>query len=295
MTHLKTKSRGGKKLKSRRDRVTQTRSRKGQSSQSLTVLHSIAGAWLEPTQTWLYEQVRALPQDIENQIVCTHTSNLDQFPMDNLHADSDQSISRRLWERVQKKLGRQRASHLSFKVAKDTEAKILHSHFGYTAWRNLELARKANLRHVVTFYGLDVNYLPKHGWLPRYQELFAEIDLVLCEGPHMAKCIVDLGCDPQKVLVHHLGVNLERIPFQPCAWDPRVPLKCLIAASFREKKGIPYALEALGRIGEDFPIEVTIIGDASKSKASKSEKQKILETISKWDLYSRVRLLGYQP
>ena len=41
--------------------------------------------------------------------------------------------------------------------------------------------------------------------------------------------------------------------------------KLEIAASFREKKGIPCALEALARIEALSPIEVTIIGDASST------------------------------
>ena len=67
----------------------------------------------------------------------------------------------------------------------------------------------SGIKHLVTFYGFDVNYLPQMdpSWSQRYQELFAQCDRVLCEGPHMAGCLVGLGCPESKVRVQHLGVR----------------------------------------------------------------------------------------
>ena len=76
------------------------------------------------------------------------------------------------------RFGIRRYSRLALEVAKDADTDVLHSHFGHTGWKNLELATRTGMKHVVTFYGLDVNYLPKHGWATRYQELFEQIDLV---------------------------------------------------------------------------------------------------------------------
>jgi colanic acid/amylovoran biosynthesis glycosyltransferase len=111
----------------------------------------------------------------------------------------------------------------------------------------------------------------------------------------MARCLLDLGCPKQKVRVHHLGVEVDRIPFRFRTWDRRDPLRVLIAASFREKKGIPYALEALGHLHAEVSLEITIVGDASPESGSESEKGKILATIEKYCLQTKVRMLGYQP
>ena len=153
------------------------------------------------------------------------------------------------------------------------------------------------MKHVVTFYGLDVNYLPKLNprWCERYRTLFHYADRVLCQGPHMAQCMLDLGCPESKVRVHHLGVSVGEIAFKPRQWNPAEPLRVLIAASFREKKGIPYALEALGHLQQEVPLEITIVGDANHEARSQMEKQKILATIEKHNLRSKVRMLGYQP
>lgn len=263
---------------------------------NIKVIHSHP-IWLPQTQTWMYNQVRYLPDQIENHIVCDRQANQDQFELPNIHALEQAPKWRYYLDKSLRKL--QIRHHLGWlvEVAKRQEATILHSHFGHVGWADLKAAKQAGLKHLVTFYGWDVNYLPKSSrlWLTRYQELFASIDQVLCEGCHMAKCIVNLGCPADKIKVHHLGVNVEAIAFKPRVWSPAEPLRVLIAGAFREKKGIPYALEALAQLQQQVSLEITIIGDASTSdQGAQLQKQKILATIEKHNLQSQVRMLGYQ-
>jgi colanic acid/amylovoran biosynthesis glycosyltransferase len=183
------------------------------------------------------------------------------------------------------------------RVARRHGARILHSHWGDTAWGDLDDAGRFDLRHVVTFYGKDVNYLPQSHpvWKDRYREMFARVDLILCEGPHMAGRVAALGCPEERVAVHHLGVPLAHIPFMPRSWKGGT-LRALLAGSFREKKGFPDALRALGRLLKDgVDVEVTVIGDASADRRSHPEKERILEALRDCDLVRRTRLLGYQP
>lgn len=263
----------------------------------LKVIHNYP-IWLPSTQTWLYNQVRYLPDNIENHICCEKLANLEQFYLPNIHCLRNAPKWQLYSDKILQKAGFR--NHLEFyvKVAKCENAMLLHSHFGDIGWGNIKLAQKAELKHVVTFYGIDVNGLPKKNpiWNQRYQQLFKTVDTILCEGSHMAQCIVDLGCPQDKVRVHHLGVSVDEIEFKPRTWNPQTPLKVIICASFREKKGIPYALEALGQLQHKIPLEITIIGDAHPNEpAQQKEKQKILATIAKHNLDSKVRLLGYQP
>jgi colanic acid/amylovoran biosynthesis glycosyltransferase len=176
-------------------------------------------------------------------------------------------------------------------------AHIIHSHFGHIGWANLVIAQREKIRHVVTFYGADVSLLPTQDkrWLSRYRELFDKADFFLCEGPHMAKELIKLGCPKEKVKVHHLGIEIENIPYKPRRWQDGEPLRVLLAASFREKKGIPYALQALSLVQHIVPVEITIIGDAGSDRSSKKEKRRILEIIANNGLQLNTRLLGYQP
>ncbi len=262
---------------------------------SLSVGHAVMGVWLEQTQTWLYNQIRYLPANVVSHVYCEATANLDQFPIANLHVLGRAGGWARAWRRVAERLNAPAPPvGLASAVAR-TGVQVLHSHFGSTGWQNCRLTGRRGIRHVVTFYGLDVNYLPRVGWAARYPELFRRVDRVLCEGPHMATCVQRLGCAADKVRVHRLGVAVDEIAFRPRAWTAGQPLRVLIAASFREKKGVPYALEALAQLRGEVELRITIIGDAGGDAASQAEKRRILEVIERCNLAPQIERLGYQP
>lgn len=272
----------------------------------LTVAH-YTREWLPQTQTWLYNQVRYLPESVEAHVISERTENLDQFDVPNLHSLADTSSWQYYREVGLHLLGVRPYYEFTIDRVDACEAEILHTHFGDYSWQNLEVSRRTGVKHVVTFYGNDVTSYPRQDekWVRRYRELFDHVDAILCEGPHMAQSVVDLGCPEDKVHVHHLGVPVADIRFEERSYEPGAPLRVLIAASFREKKGIPYAIEALGRLQREIPVEVTIVGGVadvpllgpiSKSvSGSKAEKKRIMKAIERWDLGDSVRLLGYQP
>lgn len=268
--------------------------------QQLNVIHNYL-TWMNLTENWIYTQAKCLPASVESHIVCKQTNNLDQFQLPNIHCLREKST----WQYVSimvrglfalRQKFRQHSAHL-IRVAKEKNVSIVHSHYGYHGWRYMNVIKKAGLKHVVTFYGMDMSRKPKENpiWLNRYKDMFSLVDAVLCEGPHMAKCIINMGCSESKVRVHHLGIMLDDIPFIPRQWVSGTPFRVLIAASFREKKGIPYALEALGQIQNKVDIEITVIGDAGSNLEGKTEKQKIKAVIKKYNLSQKVRFLGYQP
>ncbi len=265
-------------------------------SSGLTVLHRVP-VWLPQTQTWLYNQLRYLPSWIESHVVCDTDENLDQFPWPHVSSFSRASKRRIYWDKLLRRLGWRHHYGFVTAAARNAGAQLMHSHFGHVGWANAAVARALNIPHVVTFYGFDVNMLPTQDsrWRGRYAELFAGVDRVLCEGSHMAARVAELGCGEDRIRVHHLGVELQHIPFQPRSWRPGETLKVLAAASFREKKGLPYGIEALGRIARKMPVQLTIMGDAGSDAASQAEKQRILSAIADSGLAEFTNRVGYQP
>lgn len=262
----------------------------------ITVLHATP-VWLEQTQTWIYNQVAELHRlGIDAHVACERMENIKQFHVANIHCLADEAKWWQILDKGLRQLRIRRQLNYLASVGWKVGAQILHSHFGNLAWANLRAARQLGAKHVVTFYGLDVNKLPTQFpvWQRRYSGLFNEVDLILCEGSHMAKCIIALGCPAQKVKVQHLGVDVKRIDYYPRQWRPGVPLKVLIAASFREKKGISYGINALKLLRKEVPVELTIIGDAGPDRASQREKKKILAVLERSGLSANTRLLGYQ-
>lgn len=262
----------------------------------VTVLHSLP-TWLPLTATWLHALIVNQPEDIACHVACDVRDDRGAFPVANLHCQRDEHPFRYVMDKVLRRSRlRRRSSHLAA-IARTSSADIVHSHWGDVAWRDLPSVRQSGCRHVVTFYGKDVNYLPNRFpiWRERYRELFASVDAILCEGPHMGRCIAALGCDARKIIVNSLGIDLERIHYQARSWKPGEELRFLIAASFREKKGIPDGLAAIATACRGMAFSITVIGDASGDPRSQPEKLLIQRTISENGLDSRVRLLGYQP
>ncbi|MEF8795090.1 MAG: glycosyltransferase [Salinivenus sp.] len=263
--------------------------------------------WLPQTQTWLYNQVRFLSDSVEPHVICEQTDNLDQFEVENLHSFADAAPWRHQWNVGLRFLGVRPYYPYTIEQVRACGADLFHTHFGDYSWQNLEVSRQTGVPQVATFYGNDVTSYPQQDqrWKDRYQALFEQVKGILCEGPHMAQSVVDLGCPADKVYVHHLGVPVDDIPFRPRTFESGPPLRVLIAASFREKKGIPYGLEALGRLRDEIPLEITIIGGVatvpliggvSKNvSGSEAERERIHDTIAEWDLEDAVRLMGYQP
>jgi colanic acid/amylovoran/stewartan biosynthesis glycosyltransferase WcaL/AmsK/CpsK len=263
----------------------------------LTVLHRCR-VWLPRTQTWIHTQLVHLPPRIAWHVLCEAVEHLDQFSVPNLHVLPSASPWARFRRAALRRTRVYRMARVRFgaAVARATGASVLHSHFGYHGWEDMVLARRAGLKHVVTFYGEDVVRVPRQEpvWRARYREMFAAADRILCEGPHMAARVGDLGCPLEKLRVHHLGVPIASIPFRPRRWSPGEPLGVLIAASFVEKKGIPDALEALGRLQRDVPLRITVIGDATDAPGSREVKRAILACAER-HRFPSLRMLGFQP
>ncbi len=253
--------------------------------------------YLRQTMTWLYTQIKYLPRDIKSHIICGTKENLDKFPIADVHSLSTESRLDYIGLRLVRKYGiRFRNQYLSNFITNE-KVDLVHSHFGPTGWGDAKSIRGSNVRHVVTFYGADISLFPatRPKWRRRYKQLFDEVDTVLCEGPFMAETAIQMGCTEEKVEIHHLGVELDRLPYVPRVRKEGEPFKVLIAATFREKKGIPYALEALGRLQQNYPLEITVIGDATREARSQAEKKKILDIVRKWGIEPNIRMLGFQP
>lgn len=264
--------------------------------EQLTVLHSFP-VWLPQTQTWMRSQVAELQRsNVNAHVVCEETANLDRFGVGGIHCLLDQPWWRQRYDKAIRRLHIRRHLQHQIRIGKMIGAQIVHSHFGDTGWMDVGAVRKLRAKHVVTFYGWDVSMLPqqKPMWCSRYKRLFAEADLILCEGTQMANSVVALGCPESRVRVQHLGIDLSLLNFKPRLWKRGDMLRVMIAAAFREKKGIPYAIEALSELAQDVPLELTVIGDAGNSQESREEKARICTALERTGLSGRTRMLGYQ-
>ena len=261
---------------------------------SKVIAHSVR-SYLFRTGSWIYAQISHLKR-YQPLVITVRKRNLDIFPVKKIYSLSDLNPLNQFFQRQYAKLTNFYYPFF-FKALKKNQVSLLHSHFGNRGYFDLALKKKLKIPQVTTFYGHDVSLLPQEErWRRRFRVLFEQCDLILAEGNYMKKSLLELGCPDSKVQVQHLGINLEKIPFIPRRLTDHQKVKILIAGTFREKKGITYALEAFAKLTSKYKnIEVTLVGDAGRSQREVDYKKEIATIINNRKIVDKVNYLGFLP
>lgn len=129
------------------------------------------------------------------------------------------------------------------------EFDIIHCHFGPNGILGTQLKEIGiGGKIITTFYGNDLtSFLQKEG-NEVYSNLLACGDLFLPICNYFRKKLLDLNCEQKRVIVHHLGANIECFPFFSKKNLQEESLKMLTVSRLVEKKGHKYALKALAEI-----------------------------------------------
>jgi colanic acid/amylovoran biosynthesis glycosyltransferase len=123
----------------------------------------------------------------------------------------------------------------------------------------------------------------------KYAGVFRHADRVLALGPVMAAEIRELGCPPEKIIVHPLGVDVEQLPSLPRTLKPGEPLRILFAGTFREKKGVQYVIEAAARAHKaGVRLELKLVGDEMGKLGDRETKQTVFQPIRRLGIESIV-------
>jgi len=169
------------------------------------------------------------------------------------------------------------------------EIDLVHVHFANIGWECLALKRLTGIPYVVSFYGMDYEYIPfnEPAYVERYQTLLQEADGVFCEGAHGKKILIDLyGADPEKVEVIPLGVEVDKIPFYKRNKN-KGEIKLVQIASFVEKKGHKYTIQAFAEaLKHDPNMNLTLVG---KGPLLKEIKQLVFDL----DISSKVDFIPF--
>ncbi len=259
------------------------------------VAHSVS-PYMFPKGTWVYSQIKGL-QCWQPLVITGHTENLDQFPFQSVYSISHQGRQVRAAERLRQRLHLPSGFHQQ--VCRQNEVQVIHSHFGWQGVHDIGLAAWLGVPQITAFYGTDLS-LPNRTphWHSKYDKLFAHCDLLLAEGTYSKQQLVDLGCPADKIRVQHLGIDLEKIPFIARRPDKGGTIRILIAGRFVEKKGIPYALRAFGKVAiarEDLKLRVELVGDAMDSPKDQAMKREINQVCSELCLHKWVNFRGFLP
>jgi colanic acid/amylovoran biosynthesis glycosyltransferase len=225
------------------------------------------------TTNWLYDHLRCVSR-YTPVVICDALVNREEFPLLAARRLDRGSFTRRAWCRI----AGTRPYPVDVWHLRKLVPAVLHSHFGYVAVDDLPIQRALNLPWIVSFYGADA--YQRADWQDRYPQVFDQTARVLALGPAMAARLAALGCPPEKILVHPLGVDVEVIPSRPRLLEPGEPLRLLFAGTFREKKGIQYVIEAAAlarRAG--VRVELQLVGDTLGKPGDSETKEQVFRDI----------------
>ena len=167
---------------------------------------------------------------------------------------------------------------------------IVHCQFGPNGNLGLHLREAGAFsgKLVAQFRGYDISSYVHLRGRAVYDRLFRKADLILCVSESIRAKLLELGCQEQKIRVHHSGVDTRQFALakrQP-ARDGKV--KLLTIARLVEKKGVRYGIQAVADAAKTHPgIEYRIVGDG----LLRGELQQLIEELGAG---SRIQLLGWK-
>lgn len=151
---------------------------------------------------------------------------------------------------------------------------ILHCHFGTLAEAVLDHRRAGFLtgRVVVHFRGYDISQFVQHKGEHVYDRVFREADAFIANCRFFRDRAISLGAPQSRTHVVASGVDLDRFPFAPRAWDPGEQLRLLAVGRLVEKKGFRFAIDALARLVADgVDARLCIVGDGPLRQSLESQ------------------------
>jgi len=245
------------------------------------------------TENWVHNQITGIDSHVVGLYAHVRKDdNATSFP--NLRCvEADLHGVSRLADRIGCRFVH-RSPHLLLWLRRD-RANIVHAHFGPAGNDMWPFTRLLGIPLVTSFYGCDAYQLPYRTSCPTgyYRRLFRFGHRFLVEGSAMRRKLIELGCPADKVVIHHIGINVAQTIFRPRR--PEGSIRLLVCGRFIEKKGIPFALEAVQRVrqatGRD--VRLTVVGDSDGQGSMTPEKGKILAAVRQHNLDGIVSFVGF--
>lgn len=156
-----------------------------------------------------------------------------------------------------------RLFYAAAKLAQEPPFDILHCHFGPIGAMVAVLRDIGAIegRLITTFHGVDVSAYVRED-ADRYRMLFSRGDLFMPISDSWGRRLALLGCDPDRIAVHRMGVDLKRLAYQSRKLAANKPLRILTVGRLVEKKGIEILLAALAELRQaNIRAHYSIVGD----------------------------------
>ena len=169
----------------------------------------------------------------------------------------------------------------------DKKFDILYCHFGTNGILGTYLKEIGiNGKLVTTFHGYDMSSFIISNGNNVYKKLFLNGDLFLPISDYWKKKLIRLGCNEKKIIVHRMGINLEKFKFSERRKQFGESIKILAMGRLVEKKGHEYTIQAIAKIIKKYKnLEYIIAGGGPF-------RSKLENLISELGIKSYIKFLG---
>ncbi len=121
---------------------------------------------------------------------------------------------------------------------------------------------------VTMFHGCDLRYAQQNGGKV-FKPLFRLGDCFLAISRYSAAVLQGLGADPQKIVIHPVGIDVGRFPFRDGGGEKSSgdTLNVLTVGRLVEEKGIAYGIRAVGKVVERNPslrVRYSVVGEGEQ-------------------------------
>jgi colanic acid/amylovoran biosynthesis glycosyltransferase len=170
---------------------------------------------------------------------------------------------------------------------------VLHCHFGPNGRYAAVLKEYGVFTRpiVTTFHAYEITSLLKRCTPGFYDTLFRFGSLFLPISEFWVPRLIELGCDPNRIRVHRMGIDCDSIRYEERIPDGSKPIRLISTGRLIEKKGHSYTLQALALLKEsraELSFTLDIIGEGPDEAALKAEATRL-------GLNDRVRFHGGLP
>jgi colanic acid/amylovoran biosynthesis glycosyltransferase len=165
---------------------------------------------------------------------------------------------------------------------------IVHCQFGPNGNLGMQLKEAGALQGklITHFRGYDSSAYVRFMGRDVYRNLFRKADLILCVSASIKARLLDLGCEEQKILIHHSGVDTDQFAVSHVPSRNGGKVRLVTIGRLVEKKGIKYAIEAVAEALKTHPeLEYRIAGDGPLFND-------LLRLIADLNVGERIQLLG---
>lgn len=168
---------------------------------------------------------------------------------------------------------------------------VVHCHFGpngiLASWlKDVGLIRGKVVTTIHGGYDMPM-YLIRRG-ADAYDYLFKTGDLLLPISERWQNELIKLGCEPRKIGVHRMGVDMRRFVFSPRQARNGDSVRVLSVARLVEKKGVTYGIQAVAKVLDEYP---NLVYDIAGDGPLRSELEGLIGALGVGD---RVRILGWR-